>query len=77
MKRSELVYLIDQYLMHEWQGNVPKDANGAWDSWQSASNILEVVEKAGMLPPCRNADQKSSYGYARVYEWEKEENEGQ
>ena len=49
MKRDELVYLIDQYLMKEFFGGAPKDKNGAWDSWQSASNILTVIEQANML----------------------------
>lgn len=30
------------------------------------------AEELGMRPPIRDADQRSSYGYARVMEWEKE-----
>jgi hypothetical protein len=38
-----------------------------------AYDILNTLEKKiGMLPPARNADLKSEYGYARIYEWEKE-----
>jgi len=70
MTRDEMIARIDEYLMKEFCEGHPKDANGAWDSWQSAANILQIVEAAGMLPPIRNADQKSSYGYARIYEWE-------
>jgi hypothetical protein len=49
MTRDELIYQIDTYLMKEFCEGCPKDANGAWDSWQSASNILQVIEQAGCL----------------------------
>lgn len=37
-----------------------------------AETVLQSLEGLGMLPPIRNADLKSMYGYARIYEWEKE-----
>lgn len=38
-----------------------------------SEEILDKIENVGMLPPTRNADLKSAYGYARVQEWEKED----
>jgi len=37
-----------------------------------ASTMLEACEEAGMLPPQRDAENKSSYGYAQLWRWEKE-----
>lgn len=53
MKRVEMIELIDLYLMREAfeEGVRPIDFNGAWDSWKSAENILDIIEKAGMQPP--------------------------
>ncbi len=61
MKRSEAIRIIKDNL----SGYTPDDEKCA--NW-----ILEDLEKVGMLPPQRNADQKSSYGYAQIWEWEKE-----
>lgn len=37
-----------------------------------ADEILKKLEALGLKPPFRDADQRSSYGYARVQEWENE-----
>jgi len=47
--RDDLVAAIDLHLLKEFFEGPPRDKNGAWDSWQSASNILQVIEQAGML----------------------------
>lgn len=39
---------------------------------QKADRILSALQGHGMLPPARDADQRSSYGYARVWTWEPE-----
>lgn len=49
MTRDDLVAAIDLHLLKEFFEGPPRDKNGAWDSWQSASNILQVIEQAGML----------------------------
>ncbi len=46
MTRDELIAQIDVYLVRECFEGVPKDANGAWSSWESASQILRVIEQA-------------------------------
>lgn len=51
MKRSEMIEQIEKYLLKEFFEGVPKDLNGAWDSYKSASNILDICEYLGMLPP--------------------------
>ncbi len=56
MRRSEAIKIINSYI----------------DNEETSEEILSDLEKVGMLPPVRNADQKSSYGYARVWIWEKE-----
>lgn len=51
MKREEMIYYIDMYLCEEFFFGSPKDHNGAWDSYETAKRILDVVEKHGMIPP--------------------------
>ena len=52
MKTTEkLIFEIDQYLLGEFFHGAPKDKNGGWDSWQSARNILTIIEQAGRLVP--------------------------
>ena len=38
-----------------------------------AEVALKTVETFGMLPPQRDADLKSSYGYAQKWTWNEEE----
>lgn len=38
-----------------------------------AGDILTAIEEAGILPPQRDADLRSSYGYAQIWEWSKED----
>lgn len=40
-----------------------------------ADQIIGLVEDMGMIPPTRDADRRSSYGYARINQWEKEEDD--
>ena len=68
MKRSEVVLKMARYynmksVMVEY---------GYIDAMEFCSLLLQLTEEMGMLPPRRNADLKSSYGYAQIYEWEKE-----
>lgn len=66
MKKSEMIKLmIDK--AREWDDTIRDDA---YEYIMPA--ILDAQLKAGMLPPTRNADQKSSYGYARINEWSEE-----
>lgn len=77
MLKSEMVAKIEQYLLKEFCEGVPKDSNGAWDSWQSAKNILDITEENGMLPPDHNLNEGSGvYGVPSYYvnQWETEEN---
>jgi len=37
-----------------------------------ASTMLSACEEAGMLPPQRDAERRSSYGYAQLWRWEDE-----
>ena len=72
MKRSDIKrYLIDK-IDNKW--DIPWEDFGdpCLNKDEFADNILSWLEEAGMLPPVRNADLKSSYGWARVYEWETE-----
>lgn len=65
MKRSKVANKLVK-LLKDWEGSM-LDKN-------CANEILTLLTgpEVGMLPPPRNADQKSSYGYARVYAWENE-----
>ncbi len=73
MKRSEALNLIANRLDF-LSGNFQGVRNYfTKKELSNADVILTTLEQAGMLPPVRNADQKSSYGYARVYTWEREE----
>ena len=73
MKRSDMIYFIEEYLLHEFFGNVPKDLNGAWDSWKSAENILNVIENRGMIPPFnKNMIEEGDAVGMTGFQWEKE-----
>lgn len=78
MKRSEMVYLIDQYLMKEYFEGHPLEPNGAWDSWKSSENILKVIEGAGMLAPYREKTDEEIHKvdainqYSYCHRWESE-----
>lgn len=63
MKRSEMIKII--------LSEIPGDEYWGPDEGV-AQRVLDAIERAGMLPPQRNADKESSYGYAQVWEWEKE-----
>jgi aromatic ring-opening dioxygenase catalytic subunit (LigB family) len=63
MKRSEMLEKIEDSIFFEI-GPSP-------GSKKLADEILQEIEKE-MIPKARNADQKSDYGYARVYEWDTE-----
>ena len=40
-----------------------------------AYEIISLFEDMGALPTVRDADQRSSYGYAKIKEWAREEEE--
>lgn len=63
MKRSDALNII--------QEQINKCSGKDWVI--VADKILYALEGIGMLPPQRNADQKSSYGYAQVFTWENED----
>jgi len=65
MKRSEMIKLMnDTYIKFDTKMSTTRD---------KMSLILEEMEKVGILPPCRDADVKSEYGYARIWKWSKED----
>lgn len=76
-KRSEIVRRMSEY----WFGLIPGeemadiyDDPGLFDEVQERmGELLGFLEHKGMLPPPRDANLKSSYGYARVYTWEDED----
>lgn len=74
MKKDEMIYLIEQYLLHEFFHGRPLDTNGGWDSYKSAENILTVIETSGMLPPKRRSsiDEIENQHDFYINEWEPE-----
>lgn len=64
MKRSEMLKLM-------WD-EVTSTRTYMETTMEILDKAIRVAEENGMLPPCRDADQKSSYGYARIFEWDKE-----
>lgn len=70
MKRSEMLKKMINF-QHDESYYVLKNLSNE-ELLDFMDEILTNLEKAGMLPPARDADQKSSNGYARVWEWSKE-----
>jgi hypothetical protein len=70
MTRDQMIYLIEEHLLKEVFEGVPRDENGAWDSRKSASNLLDLVQECGMLPPVRK---RCPVLLTDQFGWEKEE----
>jgi hypothetical protein len=67
MRKSEALARIKR-LLNEWVLRQPQETTDTY-----AELILqEAVENIWGRPPSRNADSRSSYGYATVYDWEPE-----
>jgi len=72
MKRSEMVLL-----MYAWMLELPEDIknmnDGGQQMYRSMDFILDKIEKAGMLPPCKPWSDEPGTTWQSVHSWEDED----
>lgn len=72
MKRIDMIEKIDNLLMQDFS-NPRKDANGGWDNWALAEDLLKMIEDQGMLPPFNHdAFYRTWRDGGNGHEWEEE-----
>lgn len=78
MKKSELLDLIEQYIVHTPHLDIPCSLGS--DFRAAAEELLELIEKAGMKPPARKIDyeeyiairQLCQEPFNEFHKWDKE-----